>query len=264
MIRVPSKPGFSARQVLEMSFRRLCAAFLQALAQGMIALAGLLNWLTTEGLTIRRGSQVNDPQVNAERLSRFIRRWSGTLKGHSQIPCPMTVDEVSLHFESIQSSLLIATDPEGNEETTGKGQEGNSSESLEGHDALIIGDSPFWPEVRLDALIALIGFTGLANGTNSQLSGQLIGGTQLTIHQLLQGKLIGGLFAKSDCRYRVGRCIKRMHGVKQSLMLFWCWSKLQDHRLFHRESIKLLMRIVNIIREVGGMTACPCHCAHVT
>ena len=26
-------------------------------------------------------------------------------------------------FESIQSSLLIATDPEGNEETTGKGQE---------------------------------------------------------------------------------------------------------------------------------------------
>src|SRR5258708_20801856 len=202
MIRVPFKPGFSARQVLEMSFRRRCSAFRQGWARGISACAGLPNWRTTEGLTIRRGSQVNDPQVNAEGLSRFIRAWSGNLKGHSQIPCPLTVDEVSLPFESIQSSLLIATDPEGNEETTGKGQEGNSSESLEGHDALIIGDSPFWPEMRLDALIALIGFTRLANGTNSQLSGQLIGGTHLTIHQLLQGKLIAGLFPQNTGRYK--------------------------------------------------------------
>src|SRR5260221_4161883 len=105
MIRVPSKPGFSARHVLEMSFRRRCAAFLQALAQGMIALADLLNWLTTEGLTIRRGSQVNDPQVNAEGLSRFIRRRNGNVQGHSRIPCPLTVTEGSLPFESIQSRL---------------------------------------------------------------------------------------------------------------------------------------------------------------
>jgi hypothetical protein len=73
----------------------------------------------------------------------------------------------------------------------------------------------------------------------------LVGSTQLTIHQFLQFKRIGRLFRKSDFCH-IGSClVKGVQGVKQSLMLFSCCVKLQEHRLFHVPSIHLLMKTVS-------------------
>ena len=72
MISVALKPGFSARELLEMTLGGLRTAFLKTLAQGGIALACLLNLLSTESLTIGRGSQIDDAQVNTQDVSGVL------------------------------------------------------------------------------------------------------------------------------------------------------------------------------------------------
>jgi hypothetical protein len=105
-------------------------------------------------------------------------------------------------------------------------------------------------------LFALVGFTSLADAADSQLSGKLVGSAQLTIHHCLQCKLMGRLFRKSDFCHRGSCLVKGVHGVKQSLMLFSGWVKLQEHRLFHAPSIHPLMKAALHIKSHFLGTLC--------
>jgi hypothetical protein len=97
----------------------------------------------------------------------------------------------------------------------------------------------------LNALITLIGFTGLTDAPDSQLSSKVVGGTQFAIYQFLQRKFVGCLLSKGDLSHVVSSLIKGMHGLKQGLMLFFSWSKLQEHRLFHASNVAPLIEVVN-------------------
>ena len=69
MVGVFAEPGFfRPESFLEMAFRTLCPTFLQALAQGMMTLARLLNGFSAKCLTFTIGSQVDNAQINAERF----------------------------------------------------------------------------------------------------------------------------------------------------------------------------------------------------
>src|SRR6266699_1661417 len=127
--------------------------------------------------------------------------------------------------------------------------------ALEAHHTLIIDDSAFWPECRLDALVALVGFTGFTDGTDSQLCRQMIGGTKLTIGQLLQLKLIGNFGLISHTSNRVASSVKGMHRVQQGLGLIFSWSQFQEHRLFHIGIVAQLM--YPVIRPVRPNAQAP-------
>ena len=99
--------------------------------------------------------------------------------------------------------------------------------------------------MRLNALIALIGFAGFTDTTDSQLSWELIGCAQLTIHQLLQLKLVSRVSSRGYLSHIVRGLVKGVHCLKQSLMLFSCGCKLQEHRLFHRTSVQIMRETVN-------------------
>src|SRR2546430_9283872 len=117
--------------------------------------------------------------------------------------------------------------------------------ALEAHHTLIIDDSAFWPECRLDALLPLVGFTGFADGTDSQLCRQMIGATKFTIGHLLQFKLVGDFGLISPVSNRVASSVKGMHRFHQGLGLIFSWSQFQEHRLFHVGSVAQLMYTVN-------------------
>jgi hypothetical protein len=123
--------------------------------------------------------------------------------------------------------------------------ERDGQHAFKAHDPFVIDHSSLWLERRLHALVSLIGFTGLADCTYSQLSGKLVGRAQFTIHQLLQGELIGGLLRKSESSHILTCCIELAHGVKQGLVLFGCRRKLQEHRLFHACMIACIEKSVS-------------------
>ena len=245
MIGVFAEPGFFARELLEMAFRTLCPPLLQALAQGMMALARLLNGFSAKCLAFTIGGKVDNAQIHAKRSIRSTRSRGGNIQRHSQREGPVAVEQIGLPLDAPHPGRLIASDQERHEYTARKRQEGDGSQALKGHDSFIVDKSAFRLKGRLDALIALVGFTGLADASDSQLSSKLVGSTQLTIDHLLQFKRIGSLFRKSDFCH-IGSClVKGVHGVKQSLMLFSGWVKLQEHRLFHAPSIHPLMKAVS-------------------
>src|SRR5438876_3227684 len=245
MIGVFTETGFFARKFLEMTFSGLSAFLLQGSTQVQHALACLLYLLTIECFACTVSGYVDNAQINAEGISWLIRRWGRNVKSHRQIENTVAIEEIGMSLDSTQTGLLIASHQKWNQDTARKGQEGHMRQALKGHHTRVIDDSPLWSKCGLNALVTFVGFTGFTDASNSQLSSKPVRATQLTIHQLLQFKLICGLFGKSHLSYIVSRFVKGVHGFKQSLVLFSCRSQFQEHRLFHTRSIASLTTIVN-------------------
>ncbi len=247
MIRIASEPGFFAREFLEMPLGALRASLLQALSERMEALTGLLNGLTATCFTVACRCQIDHAEVNAKGSIRNIGRWLRNMKGDCQEPRAFAIQEIGLSFDAIHTGLLIGSDAEGNQDPSVQRQERDGGKSFEGHHPLIIDDRTLWTKRRFDALITLVRITRFADGTNSQLSRQVVGRTQRTIRHFLQRKLVRNLRFKRLLRNSVAGSIKSVHGVKQGLMLVVSGSQLQEHRLFHGLSIARLREIVTSI-----------------
>src|SRR5947209_237118 len=245
MIGVSFEPGLFARELLKMPLGTFRTTLLKALTKRMMPLAVALDCFTTERLTGTIRCQVHDAEVNTEGIRCVLRgRWKH-FKGHSQIEDAFAVDQISLPFDRTHTSLLVLTEQERHQYAPSKRQEGDGITALQGHDAGIIDDSALRPKMMLNALIALIGFAGFTDTTDSQLSWELIGCAQLTIHQLLQLKLVSRVSSRGYLSHIVRGLVKGVHCLKQSLMLFSCGCKLQEHRLFHRTSVQIMRETVN-------------------
>src|SRR5258708_6965218 len=255
MIGILAKTGFTPREFFEMTFGILGSALLQALTQGMMSFAVPLNSLTAEGLAFAIGCQVDDAQINAQCPIRCTGRGLWHFQRDCQREDAITVKQISLPLDPIHASFLIATNTERNKDTSSECDQGNRVQTFERHDTWIIDNSALWPKGWLDALVTLIGFTGLTDGPNSQLSRKLVGATQFAIHHLLQFKLVGGLCAKSHACHVVSSLVKGVHGFKQGAVLFFRWSKLQEQRLFHAPSLSPLNDSVN--RQAVPTTLAP-------
>src|SRR5450759_1175263 len=221
--------------------------FLQALAQGMMPLTVVLDSLTAERFTLAVSRQIDGAKINAECVSHCTRCWRRNFQRHSQIERSVPIDEVCLSLDSIHPGLLIRTETEWEKHTARGRQEGYGVNALKVHNALVIHNCTLWPERRLDALVSLVGFTGLADASDSQLSSKLVRGTKFAIHTFLQCKFVGCLFSKGYRSDIIGSLIECVHGVKQCLSLFSCRSEFQEHRLFHRTSVHPLREVVSSV-----------------
>src|SRR2546423_5352208 len=237
MVTVCSEAAFFAGEFLEMPFGRLGPALLQALTKGMIAFACLLNRLTTKGFTLAISSKVDNAQVNPQCSVSSLGCWCRNIQGHRQIEVPLAVEQVCLSLDAAHTSLLIVPYTQRDQYPPIDSQEGHHIESFKRHHTGVIDESALWPKRGFDALITLVDFRYFTNAPDSQLSGKLVGRTQFTIHQLLQCMLVRTLLIKSYLCDVVSTCIKLMHGLKQSMGLFFSRCKLQEHRLSHRTSI---------------------------
>ncbi len=72
MIGMTLEASFFARKPLQVAFRALGATLLQALTQGMMALAVLLNRFTAEAFSFTISGQVDDAQINTKGSSGCI------------------------------------------------------------------------------------------------------------------------------------------------------------------------------------------------
>jgi len=257
MIPVFAESGFFARKFLEMSLRGFRAALLQALAQGMMTLARLLNGLPAKGFALTIGCQIDDAQINAQDTRRLVWFRSRNIQRDRQKELPLAIEQVGLSFDAVQTGLLIAANAEGDKYAALQCQERDSQQALEAHDSLIVDHRAFWLEGGLHALVTLVGFTGLANRTDRQLRRQFVRPAQVTIDLALQFKLIGGLFSTGDLCHIITRGIKGVHRVKQGAVLFWRWDKLQEHRLFHGLSVAGIERVVSSFSPLRGVQFLP-------
>ena len=122
MVGIFAETFFAPRELFQAPFCVFRSTFLQALAQGMMALARLLNRLSAKRLTLAIGSQIDHAEINPEGILRGIRRRGGNIKGHSQIECSIAVQQIGLSFDASHTGLLIASDQERDKYTARKRQ----------------------------------------------------------------------------------------------------------------------------------------------
>jgi hypothetical protein len=93
------------------------------------------------------------------------------------------------------------------------------TDTLPGHDSLIIDNGPIRLKLWLDRLVSLVGFGCLRDCPNSHLSGDIELLPNLMIDNLLQLDFIGCMKLKSLLSDEVAGGVKLMHGLKESLGL---------------------------------------------
>jgi hypothetical protein len=92
VVGIALKPGFFAGKFLEMPLGAFCAPFLQALAQGMMPPAVVLDSLSAKGFTGTVRCQVHDAKVNTEGITRFLRKRCGNFQRHCQVEDALAVN----------------------------------------------------------------------------------------------------------------------------------------------------------------------------
>lgn len=245
MIGVFLKPGLFARQSFEMAFRTLGSSLLQTLAQRMMPRAIGFNEVSAERLTGTVRGQIDDAEVYPQCLKGVVGRRFWHIQRDRKGERPVAIEQIGLPFDAVESRRLIATNTERNENAPMNRQQRNGIQAFEAHNPLVKGDCPICAKGGFDALVAFIGLSDLANGTDRHLSRQSILSPYLSIDQFLQFKLVGKLFRNGRFRNGIAGRIERVHRVKQRVRLFWRWSQFQKHRLFHRRRIAYLKNGVN-------------------
>jgi len=213
--------SFLARKLLEMACRAFRPALLKTLTECMMSRAVLFNGLPTKGLPGTIGCQIEDPQINTERIGYIKRFRSRHSKSHRKVEHPTAIEQVPLPSHRLQTSGLIRSYEEGNNDTPRKGQEADMRQSLKTHDPFILDNRSLWLKRRVDALVSFVGFTGLAETPDSQVSGKFIAATQLTIRHFLQRKLVRSFLSKSERTHVVCSLVTGRHGVKQAAVLLF-------------------------------------------
>ncbi len=237
MVDMAMKARLTMAQLLQVALGTFGAPGLKGRAQRQHLLAGTFYLLTREGLPVAIRCQVHNAQVYAQRTLRLIWCWLWHVQGYGQIEAAISIEQISLPSDGFQSGLLIGSKAEGDQDATLQGQERDVFPALETHDTGVVDDGSLWPEMGLNAFIALVGFDGLANRSYRHLGRQMILNAQRRVHQLLQFKLVAGARGIGDFCGIVARLIKGVQRFKQRRVLFWRRSQFQDHRLLHVLSI---------------------------
>src|SRR2546425_81689 len=108
MIGVFLEAGFPPRKFLKMAFGTLGTALLQALSKPLVPLAVALDKLSAKGFPKRVSRQVDDPEINAERISWYIWSRGRNFQRDSQIPYSIAVQQIGLPFDTVQAGLLVS------------------------------------------------------------------------------------------------------------------------------------------------------------
>jgi hypothetical protein len=181
-------------------------------------MTGACPCLTTKGFSLRVSGQIHDTKIDTQG-STFGCIWIGygDIKGYRKVEGPITIEQISLSLDAIETRLLVPSNAEGNKDATLKCQKRDLRETLKGHQALIKGDSTLSSEGGFDTLISFIDLSRLADGTNSHLRREAKVATHISIHELLQLEFVGKLLSVCDFRYSIARIVKGVYRLKQGL-----------------------------------------------
>ncbi|MEU7458905.1 hypothetical protein [Streptosporangium roseum] len=108
---------------------------------------------------------------------------------------------------------------------------------LPGQDSLVIGDRTRFAKHRLDLLVPLVRLTCLGDRPDGHLCRQAELGSQIGVHQLLQGDLVGGAVLERHLGGVIGGDVACPHRRRQRLALLGARGELQHLRHRHALSV---------------------------
>ncbi len=193
VIRISDKASFLAGQLFETAMTGLRTFALQLRAQATMTKTHVLNCFTLMHCSIRISGNIDEAQVNAEKVTRFNLWQFLNVATLMQIEFTIAVDQIAFAAQALQKlTLWFATD-EGHFLTSGYRPDRNSRRSeLIGHQMSIERKSTINLEYALRLVIQLVGVGNFPKDTYCYICAKIKLLTHRTIVHLLQGKLSEG------------------------------------------------------------------------
>jgi len=233
VVHVPTKPGLSTREFLEMTFGAIGPTALKIGLEVIYLGSNGLDTVTRELFAGRINGNVLDPEIDADNTNRFYLRRLGNFDDDAEIERSSFENEVGLSSDPIEPGFVVLADDNRDFYPAFESQERNEIETFPGHESLIVDDRSVRIEGRFDRFVSLVGFAGLRDSSDRHLSGEVKLFPNRIINDLLQLDFIGGTELKRFVSHEVAGGVKLMHRLANSLNLFWSRFKFDLERLHH-------------------------------
>ncbi len=115
------------------------------------------------------------------------------------------------------------------------------------------------PKVRLELLVALVGFGYLGDGANGHLRRQAEPLTDVVVHERLQRELVGDAVREGHVRDGVAGDVERLKRPQERSVFFRLRSQFHEQRLLHEDNVSHVTYNVNrrMAPPVGGSAFLP-------
>src|SRR5262245_37440342 len=161
------------------------------------------------------------------KIPAFIARDIRNLDGHKQKPpAVLALYQVALAMFSIESFGLVLAHDNRNDDPAFERQQGNTVNSLESHQSLVIRDAGVFLEARTNGFVAAVGFADLGDATDGHLGRDSEVIAQLVVVELLKFDLVSGLEAKGFACEPIGGGVEDQHRGGELSGLFPLGQKL--------------------------------------
>ncbi len=121
-------------------------------------------------LAVAINGEIYDAEINSDEIGRSYRLALRRLNSHKQKPLAVLApEEIALAVFSIESLGLVLAHDNRNDGSAFESQQGNTVNSLESHQPLIIRDAGVILEARAFGFVAAVGFADLGNTTDGHL-----------------------------------------------------------------------------------------------
>src|SRR5215470_13717018 len=121
-------------------------------------------------LAVAVNGQIYHAEIHSDEIGRRYRRDIRRLNCHKQEPLAiLALYQIALALFSVESLGLVLAHDDRNDGPAFESQQGNTVNSLEGHQALVIRDAGVFPEAGAYGFVAAVGFTDLGDATYGHL-----------------------------------------------------------------------------------------------
>ena len=219
VVLISPESRFVAPDSLQVATGRPRPTGLQGFSEFVVAAAGIFNRFAGERFAVRIAGDLNDTQVNPDKIFRVNRRCGGGFNHQQQIEHPVNQNQIGLSMPTAHLKALVIAHLHRNGQPALQGQDTGRFQALEAQNPLIVNHGPGRLEKALFRLVALVGFNDLGNGANRQLCRQTKLFPDMVINQLLQNKLGRALSPKGYFGNEVTRLVKSPHRLPQGSVL---------------------------------------------
>lgn len=238
VIHIFGKALLFASKFLEAATAGLRTFALQPGAQAAVTKTHVLNGAPLVYRAIRVGSDVDDAKVNAKKIARFNLRRFFNVASLEQVELASAVDKITLTAQTFKQFALLFTANKRHLLATVHcpDRDGRLGEFV-GHEPVIERESTVRPKRALGLAVKLVGIRDFGKDTHGNICAQAEAFPNITVTQVMQGKLAPGVRLPSPLTDVITRSISRFQRLQQCGVLFGSRHELDLSNQFHARSI---------------------------
>lgn len=195
--------------------------------------AHFLDRLAAERLSIGSGREIHDTKIDTEKFGDVDRRVLGYVDGGVQVEATITLHEIDLTFDPVESLALVLTVDHRDDHPARARQDRGRRRPFEREASLVVGDRSVRTEARCASFGRPKNVDGLPDSTHRQLCGQSEPLAKFGVAQLVDRRLAKGSGPEANAGRVCRSSVKGSHHVAQRGSLIGLRQQLQLKRQLH-------------------------------